>query len=50
MIDDPVDGEPAALARLRATDEALRVQDEDRHRADALRTLITTLVDDYANR
>ncbi|AWI33183.1 hypothetical protein E3E14_26330 [Streptomyces sp. ICN441] len=49
VIDDLVDGEPAALARLRATDEALRAQHEDRHRADALRTLITTLVDDYAN-
>lgn len=50
VIDDLVDGDPAALARLRATDEALRAQHEDRHRADALRALITTLVDDYANR
>ncbi|MEV5430212.1 hypothetical protein [Streptomyces sp. NPDC052701] len=49
VIDDLVDGEPAALARLRAADEALCAQDEDRHRADALRTLITTLVDDYAD-
>ncbi|WP_228973315.1 hypothetical protein [Streptomyces sp. DH12] len=49
VIDDLTDGEPVALARLRATDEALRAQHEDRHRADALRTLIATLVEDYAN-
>ncbi|MCC3652586.1 hypothetical protein LIX60_14130 [Streptomyces sp. S07_1.15] len=49
LVDDLVDGEPAALARLRAADEALRNQPEDRHRADALRDLIATMVDDYGN-
>ncbi|MGX4689330.1 hypothetical protein [Streptomyces sp. JNUCC 63] len=44
VIDGLVDGEPAALARLRAADEALRAQREDRHRADAPRALITTQV------
>ncbi|MEU3954110.1 hypothetical protein AB0F45_17605 [Streptomyces achromogenes] len=46
---DLTDSDPAALARFRATDEALRAQHEVRHRADALRTLIIRLVDDYAN-
>lgn len=49
LVDDLVDGEPAALARLRAADEALRNQPEDRHRADALLDLIATMVDDYGN-
>lgn len=48
-IEDVVDGEPAALARLRAADEALRTQREDRHRADALLALIATYVEDYGN-
>ncbi|MFG3512070.1 hypothetical protein [Streptomyces bobili] len=48
-VDDVVDGEPAALARLQATDKALREQREDRHRADALLDLIATYVDDYGN-
>ncbi|NKY12720.1 hypothetical protein [Streptomyces somaliensis] len=48
LLHEVRDREPAALARLRATDGALRVQHEDRHRADALRTLIATLVEDYA--
>ncbi|KUN90371.1 hypothetical protein AQJ66_00125 [Streptomyces bungoensis] len=47
VVDDLVDGEPAAVARLRAADEALRAQREDRSRADALLSLIGTLVDDY---
>ncbi|NUR03517.1 MAG: hypothetical protein HOY79_45480 [Streptomyces sp.] len=47
LVDDVVDGEPAALARLRAADEALRAQHEDRHRADALLDLIATYVEDY---
>ncbi|MER5279867.1 hypothetical protein ABT025_29590 [Streptomyces sp. NPDC002809] len=50
VVDDLVDGEPAALARLRAADEALRNQQEDRHRADALLELIATMVEDYGNR
>ncbi|MEU9190558.1 hypothetical protein AB0D14_39820 [Streptomyces sp. NPDC048484] len=49
LVDDLVDGEPAALARLQAADEALRNQQEDRHRADALLDLIATMVDDYGN-
>ena len=49
VVDDLVDGEPAALARLRAADEVLRNQQEDRHRADALLDLIATMVEDYGN-
>ncbi|GGT23317.1 hypothetical protein GCM10010271_28580 [Streptomyces kurssanovii] len=48
-VDDVVDGEPAALARLRAADETLRAQREDRHRADTLLELIATYVEDYAS-
>ncbi|WP_328734911.1 hypothetical protein [Streptomyces bobili] len=48
-VDEVVDGEPAALARLQAADKALREQREDRHRADALLDLIATYVDDYGN-
>ncbi|WP_317447661.1 hypothetical protein [Streptomyces collinus] len=48
LVDDVVDGQPAALTRLRAADEALRAQHEDRHRADALLNLIATYVEDYA--
>ncbi|MFH9864295.1 hypothetical protein [Streptomyces sp. NPDC017202] len=47
VVDDLVDGEPAALARLQAADKALREQREDRHRADALLELIATYVEDY---
>jgi hypothetical protein len=36
VVDDLVDGEPAAVARFRAADETLRAQREDGHRADAL--------------
>ncbi|TXL85641.1 hypothetical protein [Streptomyces sp. IB2014 016-6] len=43
------DREPAALARLRAVDDALRGQRHDRHRADALLSLIANLVEDYGN-
>ncbi|MBM9506044.1 hypothetical protein [Actinacidiphila acididurans] len=49
LVDDVVDGEPAALTRLRAADEALRAHHEDRNRADALLGLIATYVRDYAN-
>ncbi|WP_405595833.1 hypothetical protein OG741_06290 [Streptomyces sp. NBC_01410] len=54
LVTDPViydveDREPAALARLRAADEALRDQCEDRHRADTLREMIANLVDIYGN-
>ncbi|TXS43846.1 hypothetical protein [Streptomyces sp. t39] len=49
LVDDLVDGETAALTRLRAADEALRAQREDRHRADALLALIATCVEDYGN-
>jgi hypothetical protein len=47
VVDDLVDGEPAAVARLRAADATLRAQHEDRHRADALLDLIATYVEDY---
>lgn len=47
VVYDVADGEPAALARLRATDEALRTQPEDRHRADALLEMIATLMEFY---
>ncbi|MEU6391209.1 hypothetical protein [Streptomyces sp. NPDC046939] len=47
VVDGLVDGEPAAVARLRAADEALRAQQEDRNRADALQELIATYVEDY---
>ncbi|MFJ9739969.1 hypothetical protein [Streptomyces sp. NPDC101166] len=49
LVDDLVDGVPAALARLRAADEALRNQQEDPHRADALLDLIAIMVQDYGN-
>lgn len=49
VIYDVEDGDPAALARLRAAEEALRAQREDRHRADALLSLIGTLVGDYGD-
>ncbi|MGW0667763.1 hypothetical protein [Streptomyces sp. NPDC002746] len=48
VIWDVEDGDPAAVARLRAADDALRTQPEDRRRADALHTLIAQLVEDYA--
>ncbi|MFG2598007.1 hypothetical protein [Streptomyces sp. NPDC048462] len=48
VICDVEDSDPAALARLRGADDALRNQTEDRDRADALRTLIALLVEDYA--
>ncbi|WP_241989822.1 MULTISPECIES: hypothetical protein [unclassified Streptomyces] len=41
------EGEPAALERLRAADQALHDQREDRHRANALRTVISQYVEDY---
>ncbi|MFJ7181406.1 hypothetical protein ACIQXA_34590 [Streptomyces massasporeus] len=49
VVDDLVDGEPAALARLQAADKALREQREDRQRADALLELIATYVQGYGN-
>ncbi|MEB3963860.1 hypothetical protein OKJ48_27015 [Streptomyces kunmingensis] len=49
VVDDLVDGEPAAVARLRGADEALLAQQEDRNRADALLALIATYVEDYGN-
>ncbi|MEU3185123.1 hypothetical protein ABZ707_13105 [Streptomyces sp. NPDC006923] len=43
------DRAPAALARLRAAGNALRDQHEDRHRANALLSLIANLAEDYGN-
>ncbi|WP_328866730.1 hypothetical protein [Streptomyces sp. NBC_00304] len=48
VIYDVEESDPVALARLRAADDALRNQPEDRHRADALHRLIAQLVEDYA--
>ncbi|GCB51807.1 hypothetical protein [Streptomyces sp. NL15-2K] len=50
LLDEVRDRAPAALDRLRALDQALRAQREDRHRADALLSLIGNLVEDYADR
>ncbi|MER6250168.1 hypothetical protein ABT224_02055 [Streptomyces sp. NPDC001584] len=50
LIDEVADREPAALARLRAVDEALRDQRGDRHRVGALAALISDLMEDHANR
>ncbi|MFK0048478.1 hypothetical protein ACIQU4_31200 [Streptomyces sp. NPDC090741] len=49
IVEDLVEEDPALLARLRAVDEALRDQREDRQRADALRAMIATLVEDYGS-
>lgn len=49
VVDDLVDDEPAAVARLRAADATLRAQREDRHRADALLELISTYMEDYGS-
>ncbi|MER5223117.1 hypothetical protein [Streptomyces flaveus] len=50
LLDGVRDRNPAALARLRFIDEVLRNQREDRHRTDALLSLIGNLVEDYADR
>ncbi|MFJ5970766.1 hypothetical protein [Streptomyces sp. NPDC093060] len=50
LLDEVQDREPAALARLREIHQALRAQREDRHRADALLSLIGNLVEDYGDR
>ncbi|CAM5263784.1 hypothetical protein [Streptomyces aurantiogriseus] len=49
LLDEVKDRAPTALDRLRALDQALRTQREDHHRADALLSLIGSLVEDYAN-
>ncbi|TXS19690.1 MULTISPECIES: hypothetical protein [unclassified Streptomyces] len=54
LITQPVifeveDREPAAVARLRAVDDALRNQRYDRHRADALLALVANMVEDYTS-
>ncbi len=50
LIDEVRDCDPAALSHLLTLDEALRGQREDRHRANALHSLIADLVEDYADR
>jgi hypothetical protein len=50
LLDEVWDRVPAALDRLRAVEQALRAQREDRHRTDALLSLIADLVEDYADR
>ncbi|MFC5958233.1 hypothetical protein ACFP51_28380 [Streptomyces pratens] len=47
LLEEVQDCEPAALARLREVHQALRAQREDRHRVDALLSLIGNLVEDY---
>jgi hypothetical protein len=47
LIYEVMDGEPAASARLRAVNEALHDQRGDRHRADTLLEIISSLVDIY---
>ncbi|MFG2027726.1 hypothetical protein [Streptomyces sp. NPDC048825] len=49
LLDEVKNRNPATLARLRALAKALRNQHEDRHRADALLSLIGNLVEDYGN-
>ncbi|MGJ3561814.1 hypothetical protein ACR6C2_40440 [Streptomyces sp. INA 01156] len=41
--------DPAAVSDLRELDHRLRDQREDRHRVDALLSLVGNLVEDYAN-
>ncbi|MGW6542371.1 hypothetical protein ACWGBH_05865 [Streptomyces massasporeus] len=50
LLDEVWDRVPAALDRLRALDQALRDQREDRHRVNALLALIADLVEDHADR
>ncbi|MFJ8003741.1 hypothetical protein [Streptomyces fagopyri] len=50
LLEEVQDGEPAALARLRNTHQALRAQREDRRRADALLSLIGNLMEGYGDR
>ncbi|MGN5636268.1 hypothetical protein [Streptomyces sp. AC154] len=49
LLDDVEGGDPAAVARLRAADEALRTQREDRHRTNVLRGLIATCLKDQGS-
>ena len=49
LLDAVRDRTPAALDRLRALEQALRAQSEDRHRVDALLSLIGSLAEDYGN-
>ncbi|MFE1955466.1 hypothetical protein ACFW9D_33930 [Streptomyces sp. NPDC059524] len=49
VADDLVDGEPGAVARLRAVDEELRGWREDSRRAAALRELIARYVEDHGD-
>ncbi|WP_234325088.1 hypothetical protein [Streptomyces sp. NRRL WC-3626] len=49
LIDEVRDRAPAAIARLRSADAALRAHPEDVHRANALLTFISDLMEDYGN-
>ncbi|MGW7331304.1 hypothetical protein ACWGIU_22500 [Streptomyces sp. NPDC054840] len=49
VFDDVRDGDPAALARLRALENNLMNQREDRHRIQALTALIADKVEQYGN-
>ncbi|MFD7704170.1 hypothetical protein [Streptomyces caelestis] len=50
LLEEVQDREPAALTRLRGVHRALCAQHEDRHRVDALLSLIGNLVEDYGSR
>jgi hypothetical protein len=49
LLDEVKDRDPAALTRLRELEQALSAQPEDRRRADALLSLISSLAEDYGN-
>ncbi|MFJ8003740.1 hypothetical protein [Streptomyces fagopyri] len=49
LLDEVRRRDPAALATLRHLDRTLRIQPEDRHRADALLAFIGELVEDHGN-
>ncbi|MFD6323472.1 hypothetical protein ACFWOL_11515 [Streptomyces sp. NPDC058442] len=49
LLDEVRERNPVALARLREIHQALHAQREDRHRVDALLSLIGNLVEDYGN-
>ncbi|MEU6538549.1 hypothetical protein [Streptomyces sp. NPDC047000] len=49
LLDGVKDRDPAALVRLRELERALRARSDDRHRVDALLSLISGLAEDYGN-
>lgn len=47
LVDEVMDKEPDVWRRLRATEQALREQQDDRRRADVLHRVISRLIEDY---